>query len=373
MIKNFDYAATHPIHPVFMKALNEVCDRDYGNMSSNHQLGFNTEIMFNECKNKIKDLYNIPNDYDILFTSGATESINTVFHALDSAITQFRVENTVHKAVLNQIEVLNNINMKVLPHEQLGFSVINTYDRFVIFTTSVNNETGNVSDIEDIKIPDDRPVYWICDHTQGFTKHFLDYSKYDGVIISGHKIGTLAGLGMLVVSPRLKQWIQANPLIIGAGQQDDMRGGTVRIEQIYAITKLLEYYDELPRLDVYHVVEEELKRLSNMLMIPLTIHTRNPGYIISAAFTGISSEDLLSKLSDVAISTGSACTSKDLRLSHVLEAEGVPPEIAECTFRISWGLETTAQELVDFIRSDLYDAVKKVAECTLISSKGLCS
>ena len=379
-----DHASTTKIHKSFLNAINAYEDQ-YANPSSNHKDGLKIRSFMDAYKKRIlklvNEFYNTEFTHFIL-TSGATESINTVFHAFsaDSAFVTTEIE---HKATLESVKKYSTYNKQanfINLQDPSKSEIDKDWGKYLISIMTVNNETGSILDPKTFLEPvydiiknqkSDAEIFAHCDNTQGFMKTKLDLHQYDMMTFSGHKIGTFKGIGGLFLNDRAYEQIKKKPLIVGGSQQDGIRAGTENPLFIYALYQLLLElnYDFSTRLihaeNINSIVKTLLINLASELNLKLHFNelesTKCSPYIINFAFEGIEGESVLTALDHDSLATTSACNSEVLESSYVLKALGIPNSIANCALRMSFN-EDSLDDIVFFLRVNFKQAIEKLAQ-----------
>ncbi|MEX2648931.1 MAG: IscS subfamily cysteine desulfurase [Alphaproteobacteria bacterium] len=361
-----DYQATTPCDPRVLEAMLPYFTEKFGNPHSrSHKYGWETEEAVEEARAQLADIIGA-DERDIIFTSGATESNNLALKGLagfyrdrkDHIITV----QTEHKCVLDSCRHLEQDGIKVtyMPVGADGLIDLDalaaaiTKRTLVVSVMSVNNEIGVIQPIAEIgKLCRERGVFFHTDAAQAVGKIPLDVEamNIDLMSISGHKFYGPKGIGALYV--RRKPRVRLKAMIDGGGQERGMRSGTlptplcVGIGTAAALAKA-----EMP------AENERLRRLQRRLYAGLAeaipdvfvnghLERRIPGNL-NLSFAYVEGESLLMAIKDVAVSSGSACTSASLEPSYVLRALGVDVELAHTSIRFGIGRFTTEHE-VDFV------------------------
>jgi cysteine desulfurase len=368
-----DNGATTMVDKEVEKAILPYFTKVYGNASSLHTFGQNAKKAVEKSREIIaKKINALPEE--IIFTSGGTESDNLALQEVaytnrdkgDHIITT-KIE---HHAVEKSCKFLENDGFKVtyLNVDKEGFVDLGELKRAITDKTILvsiihgNNEIGTIQDIDAIgKICKEKGVYFHTDAVQSFTKVPIDVGKQNITLasFSAHKIHGPKGVGALYV----KKGTKIHPLMYGGSQENKLRPGTENIPLIVGFAKAVEIakqedFEKMEKLRDYFIekIEKEIpevklngsrdKRLCNNANI---------------TFKYIEGEALLIKLDDkgIAVSTGSACSSKELRPSHVLTAIGLDPAIAHGSIRFTLSKYTTKEEL-DYTIKNVKEVVKEL-------------
>lgn len=340
------------------KPLKEVVDayvlaqeEDYFNISSPYYSALKTEKKMQNAKKIICSALNC-NDKELLFTSGGTESDNTALNlAKDNS--EIIVSCYEHHAILNCAESLKKRNIKVIycPVNNLGVVEVETLKNLVNENTSlvsimhVNNEIGAINDIKALcsAVKEKNPnTLFHSDGVQAFMHICTDMKELgvDLYSISAHKVHGPKGIGALYI----KKGLPFTPFIFGGGQQENKRSGTVNVPGIIAFGEAVSQLKNELSDNLNLIKEKYVSLLSRIPDIKFICPDSSPN-VLSVAFLGVKASSLQNALeNDVIIGKGSACTSRSSKVSHVLEAIGLPLNIAESTVRISFGAYNTLEE-----------------------------
>jgi cysteine desulfurase len=375
-----DNHATTQVDPRVLDAMLPYFTEKYGNAASrNHEFGWQAEEAVENARGQVARLINA-SPKEIVFTSGATESDNLAlkgvaeFHRAkgNHIITQA----TEHKAVLDVCKRLqsNGCDVTYLPVASDGR--INPDDlrraitpkTILISIMYANNEIGVVQPIAEIgKIAKKAGVLFHTDAVQAIGKIPVDVER-DGIdllSISAHKLYGPKGVGALYVR-RKNPRVQLAPMIDGGGHERGLRSGTLNVPGIVGLGKACEICakemaEESARLAALRdkLKDAILSRLEDTTINGSMEH-RLPNNL-NLSFAGVEGDALLMGINDVAISSGSACTTATLESSHVLSALGVPEELAHSSIRFGLGRFNTAED-VDYVAGRVVETVKRLRE-----------
>lgn len=360
-----DNAASTIMHQEVIQEMLPYFSEQYGNPSSIHRYGRKAHKAIQNAKLKISKLINSSPD-EILLTSGGTESNNTVFSGILPSNNKNHIitSSIEHDAVLEPCKNLERSGFRVtyLPVDKHGMidpQVLResiTPNTFLVSIMTANNEVGTIQPIETIgQICNENNILFHTDAIQAIGKIPLDVKKLkiDLLSISSHKINGPKGIGALFV----KKGVSLRPLILGGGQEHGMRSGTENVANIVGFGKACEIAHQNLEKNYLHMhylrdllVENILKEIP---MSRLNGHKeqRLPN---NAHFTflGINGEDLIIKLDEngIAASTGSACSVRIQKPSHVLKAMGFDHEEITGSLRLTVGVYNTKQEILDTVR-----------------------
>lgn len=374
-----DYAATTPVDPRVAERMMQFLTMDgiFGNPASrSHGYGWQAEEAVEHARQQVADLIKA-DPREIVWTSGATESNNLaikgVAHFYQKKGKHIVTSKIEHKAVLDPCRQLEDEGFEVTYLDvQPGTGRITPQmlqdalreDTILVSLMMVNNELGNLTDIEAIaEITRARGIYLHVDAAQAAGKTEIDLSrmKVDLMSFSGHKIYGPKGIGALYVrrSPRVRLKAQ----IHGGGHERGMRSGTLPTHQIVAMGEAFaiagrEMAAEQQRLDTLR------SKLWNGLQDLEEVHLNgDPDYrvanYLNVSFNFVEGESLMMALKDLAVSSGSACTSATLEPSYVLRALGLPDELAHSSIRFSFGRYTTEDD-IDQVLAFTRSAVDKL-------------
>jgi cysteine desulfurase len=359
-----DYAATTPVDPrVVSKMLPYLTER-FGNPASrSHAYGWAAEEAVELAREQVAQLIGA-DPREIVWTSGATESNNLAIKGtaqfLKARGRHFVTVATEHKAVLDTMRELerDGAEVTVLPVQADGLVDLAAFeaalrpDTVLASVMYVNNETGVIQDIAAIgAICRARRVLLHVDAVQAVGKIDIDINTLpvDLMSMSAHKVYGPKGIGALYVRRRPRVRIEAQ--IHGGGHERGMRSGTLPTHQIVGMGAAFQLlHDHMgAELERIRTLRDRLwAGLSALDEVHLNGHpTRRTPHHLNASFNYVEGESLLMGIKDVAVSSGSACTSASLEPSYVLRAMGRNDELAHSSIRFSIGRYTTVEE-IDF-------------------------
>ena len=396
-----DYSATTPVDPQVLETMLPYFTNVFGNAASrNHSYGWEAEEAVENARQQVADLIGATAK-EIIFTSGSTESNNM---ALLGIIEMYKERGnhiitclTEHKAILDPAHYLETKGVDVtylevdkdgmIDLEKLKRSI--TDKTILISLMAANNEIGVLHPIKEIgKIAREKNVFFHTDATQAVGKIPMDVEEMniDLLSLSGHKIYAPKGVGALYVRRRNPR-VRISPIVHGGGHERGMRSGTMNVTGIIGLGKACEVCKNTLQESMKNikVLRERLhKGLTDKIdYLVLNGHPENrlPG-ILNLSFCYIEGESLMMGIEDIAVSSGSACTSASLEPSYVLRALGVGDEAAHSSIRFSIGRFTTEEEIDRVVEkmvsvatrlremSPLYEMVKEGVDLSTIEWTG---
>ncbi len=373
-----DYQATTPMDPRVLDAMMPYFTSKYGNPSSrSHSFGWEAEEGVEEARAQVAKLINA-DPKSVIFTSGATESNNIALKGVMRFYKDKRnhlvTVSTEHKCVLDSARHLQQEGFEVtyLPVRQNGLIDLDELRAAVTDRTAlvsimaVNNEIGVIQPLAEIgKICREKGAFFHTDAAQAVGKIPLDVEamNIDLMSISGHKIYGPKGIGALYVR-RSKPRVRLEPLFSGGGQERGFRSGTLAPALCVGLGKAAEICAAEMGAD-----NERLRMLSDRFYRGITEklsdvvlngdrEQRIPGNL-NLSFAYVEGESMIMGIKDLAVSSGSACTSASLEPSYVLRALGVEEEMAHTSIRIGLGRFTTEAE-VDYAVQTIVEKVNKL-------------
>ena len=376
----FDYSATTPVDERVAKKMNDYLTKDgiFGNPASNsHQFGWEAGDAVDDARQQVADLVNA-DPREIVWTSGATESDNLAIkgaaHFNQRRGKHIITMKTEHKAVLDTCRQLEREGYDVTyldpkPDGLLDIKVLEDAirdDTTVVSIMHVNNEIGVIQDIAAIgEICRSRKIIFHVDAAQSAGKVPIDLSelKVDLMSFSAHKIYGPKGIGALYVQRKPRVRIEAE--MHGGGHERGMRSGTLPTHQIvgmgeaFSIAKKEMATENARLLTLRTRLYEGFKDMEEVY-VNGDLEQRVAGNL-NISFNYVEGESLMMAVKELAVSSGSACTSSSLEPSYVLRAIGRDDELAHSSLRFTIGRYTTAEE-VDYAIDKTRDAVEKLRE-----------
>lgn len=365
-----DYAATNPLDREILSKMMMVSTH-YGNPSSIHKIGKNAKTRLERARELIADnIITDPNE--IVFTSGATESNNTVLESVSRAHKNAHIITTKleHKSILETLEQDKNIEFSFVDTDNEGLINIDDLKSKIKDNTKlvtihyVNNETGTIQSVKEIgELLKDTDVLFHIDAAQalGHVPLIMSELDVDYMSISGHKIGAPKGIGLLYI----KNGSKLSPLMYGGEQERGRRAGTENLIYAHAISvgvrKAVRDFDERS------TTEQRLKELFlselDSLGVPYELNaSKNVSpHIVNIYLPFITTDIMLTRLDlkDVYVSGGSACNAGTVQPSHVI-TEMYDEKRATQSIRVSLNYMTTEDEIkrAAQVFSEIYESLK---------------
>ncbi|MFZ9152386.1 MAG: cysteine desulfurase family protein [Candidatus Fonsibacter ubiquis] len=370
-----DYNATAPLHKNVIKKIQNLKFEEFGNPSSVHKIGRNSKKIVEEVRRNILSALKAKN-YDLIFTSGATESNNLAikgFIKKNNIKTIFSLQ-TEHASVIDVVKNLDiekkffninsngNVNLKEI--EEL---LSKQTSPFLVSIMFANNESGIIHPINEIaKIVRKYKGIIHCDGVQGLGKIEIDLDSLDVDLfsISSHKIGGPTGIGALLINTRNN----ISPEITGGGQEKNLRSGTENFLGIVGFGEAINEVNNLAKIcnseikNNRDLLEANLKKLSNEIKIfgEDTNRLANTCYF---AYPSMTSENQVIALDQkgICVSSGAACSSGKVEPSHVLKAMQVDEKYIHSAIRVSLGWDSTKEQIETFFNIWKSDCFKNGA------------
>lgn len=358
----FDYAATTPLDPQVIETMVKTLRDEFGNPASrSHAYGWRAEELVETAREQVASLIKA-DPKEIIWTSGATESDNLAikgaaqfYQRKGKHIITTKIE---HKAVLDTCRQLEREGFEVTYLEPCSQGLISVEkikdaireDTILVSVMHANNEIGVIQDIEGIgKLTREKGIIFHVDAAQTVGKIPLDMhnNEIDLLSISAHKLYGPKGIGALFV--RRKPRIRLTPQMHGGGHERGMRSGTLPTHQIVGFGEACKIAQDRMEEDsarIRYLRDKLWNGLKDIEAIHLNGHPEKqlPG-ILNVSINYVEGESLLMGLKDLALSSGSACTSASLEPSYVLRALGLSDELAHSSLRFSIGRFTTEKEI----------------------------
>ena len=361
----FDYSSTTNVHPDVLKAYMDLLKTTYVNSESLYDEGTLVSRNLEKARNAISELLMIHPD-EIIFTTGASEANSEAIKSVSFSIPEKKhiiTSQIEHSSVLNackQMEDVFGYRVTYLPVNEQGIVSVKDLknaldnDTSVVSLMSVNNETGAINPIEEIKeiVKKTSSAYMHVDMTQAIGKVPCSFENIDLASMSAHKIEGLKGSGILVK----KKHVPFVPLINGGEQEYGLRGGTNNActNMVFAKTLRIalenekKYHDYVQKLQT--LLLDQLKEIDG---VEINNPENNLCSIVNFSYENIPSEVMQNALNRMGfmISARSTCESKSNNPSYVLKAMGYSDRRASSCIRISLSYHNTEEDILDFIKA----------------------
>lgn len=375
-----DYQATTPVDPRVLETMLPYFTENYGNAASrNHPFGWAGEEAVSKAREQIASLLNC-SPKEIVFTSGSTEGINL---ALKGAAEMYAskgkhiiTSEVEHKAVLDTCKHLEKEGFEItyIKPDKTGRVSVQMVadaireDTILVALIWANNEVGTINPVREIgALCHEKGVLFFTDGTQAAGKIPVDMQadNIDLLCLSAHKIYGPKGVGALYVrrrNPRVRLVAQMD----GGGHERGMRSGTLNVPGIVGLGRACEICEQDLEKDTAYT--SALRDRFEKKLFDVLDHTYINGdpehrlpHCSNVSFSYVEGESLIMGIKDIAVSSGSACTSASLEPSHVLQAMEVGDELAHSSIRFGFGRFTTEEE-ADFAANEVITAVQRLRE-----------
>jgi len=365
-----DNAATAPVYKEVVSEMNKYYLNEYGNPSSQHEIGERAEKAVLESRKKIASEINAK-PWEIIFTSGTTEGNNMAFFGLAKKSKNKKkiiISSIEHSSIFEICDVLKREGYDIIeiPVDSRGFLILERLETeiddetLLVSIMHANNEIGVIQDLDAIgKVCKSKDVLFHSDCAQSLGKEKIDVNKMNIDLLSAgaHKIGGPKGVGLLFV----RAGVEIEPLIYGGGQERGLRGGTENVPSIAGFAKTL---DVAKKIDKNKIRKLRDYFISSLEEIGGKINGSKEKRIynnINVSFSGIDAENLTAFLSNkgIYVSAGSACNSKKQKESKVLKAVGLNEKEIKGSIRISLS-ESISKKDVDYAVSEIKKSVEKL-------------
>ena len=355
-----DNAASTPVHEQVLHEMIPFLQDQFGNPSSIHRYGRFAQRAIQNARKQIAHLINSePNE--ILLTSGGTESNNTALFGLAHAAKGNHIvtSSIEHEAILEPCKKLEKEGFEItyIPVDNSGLVNSKDIEKSITPETCLvsimfaNNEVGTIQPIQEIsKICHNKQIVFHTDAVQAVGKVKIDVKELgiDMLSISSHKINGPKGVGALYI----KKGIEIIPFIFGGGQENGMRSGTENVASVVGFGKACQLAQENMKQNILHLQNIRNNLIAKVMKeIPLvTLNGHSDQRIANNAhftFLGVNGEDLIIKLDEngIAASTGSACSVRVQKESHVLKAMGFSHDQIAGSLRLTVGISNTDSEI----------------------------
>ena len=367
----FDAQSTTPTDPDVMNIMNLVSSQYFANPHSSHSFGQASNTLIKESTTLIKEKLST-NDFHHIYTSGATEANNFIIKGLKDYLLKNQLKaltfKTEHKCVLNSFDYLERAGVEVsyLDVEKDGIVNIKKLEPLLdkvgfISLMLVNNEIGIIQPLQElISLTKPKGIFVHSDIAQAMGRLSLNIENLglDAVSISAHKFYGPKGIGMAIISEDLKKILK--PLLLGGGQQDNLRSGTLPTPLCVGFARAVNLFQE----DNF-IKEQYLKHLkfSELLISKLENHnisfsinghlasnnilnTKRISSNLNLAFDSLEAFTLMNNMPEFFISTGSACSAGEFDYSHVLKSLDLSHEKLKSSVRISFSKDTLEEDVI---------------------------
>lgn len=374
-----DYNATTPVDPEVFEEMKPYFCEVYGNASSaNHKYGWEAEEAVSLGRRRVADLIGaVPRE--IIFTAGSTESNNIAIKGVAEMYSEkgnhIITCTSEHKAVLETCESLESkgIQTTYLKVDESGLISLKeledaiTDKTILVSIMAANNEIGTIQPVKEIgKICRDKGIIFHTDATQAVGKIPINVNELniDLMSISAHKFYGPKGIGALYVRSK-DPVVKISKQMHGGSQEKGMRSGTLNVPGIVGFGKACEISlrvmeEEMKKHTVYR--DRIIKALSELENVHINGHKKNRlTNNINISVDNVSIDALIGDLKDIALSTGSACTSAAMAPSHVLSAIGRNDNLGRSSLRISFG-RFTSEEEIDYVCERVTSSIKKLTK-----------
>lgn len=375
-----DYHSTTPVDPMVVETMVPYFTTVFGNAASrNHEYGWTAEAAVEKARAQVASLIGA-SDKEIIFTSGATESNNLAIQGVAEMYKEkgrhIITSPIEHKAVLDTCQYLESkgYEITILPVDKTGMVTVDAVraalrpDTILVSVMFANNEIGTINPIPGIaKLCKEHGVIFHTDAVQACGKIPVDVEKMgiDLLSLTAHKMYGPKGVAALYVR-RKGPRVRLAPLVHGGGHERGMRSGTLNVPGIVGFGKAAELAKA--RLESDHTKLKGLRdRLWNKIQTGLDeVHlnghpTERLPHNLNVSFAYVEGESLMMGMKELAVSSGSACTSASLEPSYVLKSIGVGEELAHSSIRFSVGRTTTEAE-IDYAAEKVIATVKKLRD-----------
>lgn len=373
-----DHQSTTPVDPAVLEAMLPFLKDEFGNAASrHHSFGWRAQTAVEEARRKIACLIGARDPAEIIFTSGATESNNLAIRGVADLYREKgrHIVTTAieHRSVLDTCKYLETQNFKItyLPVDANGLMRFTDLERAITKQTILitvmyaNNEIGVLQPVSRIgKIAKERGIFFHCDAVQAIGRIPVDVQSMNMhlVSISAHKMYGPKGIGALYVRSR-KPRVRISPLIYGGGHEHGLRSGTLNVPAIVGFGKAAEISEQVMKEESNRLLKlrERLRKgISQELeevYVNGSLDERLPGNL-NMSFAFVEGESLLKAVTEeIAVSSGSACTSALAEPSYVLKALGVGEALIHTSVRFGLGRFNTEEE-VDYTIRKVIGVVK---------------
>ena len=373
-----DGAANYPLLPCAKKAMAEAMNMNLGNASALYSDGAASKNIIEDARISIAKLINAEPE-EIIFTSGGTESNNTIIHAFENE--NIITSSIEHPSILEPSKKYAK-NLNIIPVNEKGIIEQQTFKEYsslqsntIVSVMLANNELGTIEPLEKIFKKKPKNFYFHSDLTQALGKIKIDVKKLnlDYATISAHKIGGPIGIGAIY----LKKEAPFKPLLLGGHQESGKRAGTYPTVQIAGFGAAANFALKNKTWDIYRERVSLLRNmLANRILSEIPFSSLNTDLenslpnILNVSFKSAEGESiqlLLDLKGNIKVSTGSACASGNGKPSHVIMATKKDAELAHSSIRFSFLLDSTEKD-VEKVMKYLPDIIKNLQSISTLKT-----
>lgn len=357
-----DYMSTTPCDPRVVEKMLPFLTEHFGNPhSKDHQWGWNAEEAVEQARTQIASILGAQSK-EIVFTSGATEATNLAIRGLTASNPEKKhiiVTQIEHKCVLDTCQALQKEGYRisfVAPESNGIVSPENIKkeigeDTLLVCVMAANNEIGTLQPLKEVgSICKEKNIFFFTDAAQAFAKTALDVNdlNIDLLALSGHKIHGPKGIGALFVRKTGRR-CRLTPIITGGNQEKGLRSGTLPTFLCVGLGEAAQITWQQREEDARRFLQMKTLLLQELTKVPCSYVNgdleKSLPHILNISFSDVEGEGLMGHVSNLAVSSGSACTSETLEPSYVLKAIGVDETLAHTSLRISFGRLTTLEDI----------------------------
>ncbi|WP_342543267.1 cysteine desulfurase family protein [Paenisporosarcina sp. FSL H8-0542] len=363
----FDHSATTKPHKEVLDTFVKVNEAYYANPASLHEMGVDSHMLLSRARKQIADMLKTEEN-KVVFTSGGTESNHFAIHGLARSL-QSRgrhiiTSNIEHPSVLESMKQLEKqgFEVDIIPVNDKGIISFEDVkerlrkDTILVSVMHINNEIGSIQSIEQLAkvIHQHSRALFHVDAVQSFGKYPVSFPILgaDVLTLSGHKFNGLKGTGIVAWTGH----VSFEPTIVGGGQEFGLRSGTVPVPQAVAFAKAMRmaFENQASMHTTYKMWNEKLRNfISGFKDIRILSPDDAAAHILTISVRNIKGEVLVNALQarDIIVTTSSACSSKQTKISHVIKAIGLPDDYTKGVIRISMGTSNSNEQIDHFIEN----------------------
>lgn len=363
----FDHSATTKPHKEVLDTFVKVNEEYYANPASLHEMGVDSHMLLSRARKQIADMLKTEEN-KVIFTSGGTESNHFAIHGLarnlQSRGRHIITSNIEHPSVLESMKQLEKqgFEVDIIPVNDKGIISVEDVkerlrkDTILVSVMHINNEIGSIQPIEQLAkvIHQHSRALFHVDAVQSFGKYPVSFPILgaDVLTLSGHKFNGLKGTGIVAWTGH----VSFEPTIVGGGQEFGLRSGTVPVPQAVAFAKAMRmaFENQASMHTTYIMWNEKLRNfISGFKDIRILSPDDAAAHILTISVRHIKGEVLVNALQamDIIVTTSSACSSKQTKISHVIKAIGLPDDYTKGVIRISMGTSNSNEQIDHFIEN----------------------